>query len=148
MDKKDHIIGWLRMVLSLEPGRLTETFYLDKKKQIFFSIHFADYAMFTEDLEIDPAVSTGYSQESEQAILDWFRRLDNNDSSIVRVPQRGITDRNLREIEANEFIRQHNVDLETAFIWEFAQEVSVKVDLTAKTEGHSKATKKWWQFWK
>ncbi len=148
MDKKDHIIGWLGMVLSLEPGRLTESFYFDRKEQLFFSIHVMDYFMVTEDLEIDPASTTNMSEASLQTIVHWMKRLEEDTDSIIQIPQRGITDKTLREIQAREYILEHQIDLGTARVWEIDSDVSVKVDLTTKTEGHSKATKKWWEFWK
>lgn len=130
MENKDRVINWIRMSLSQDPHSLTESFYFDRTKQLFFSIHVVDYFMLTDDLEIDPAASVSYSDKSQQEIVAWIKRLERNDVSILKVPQKGITDDKLQEIEAIEFIEKHHIDVSSARTWEVEADVEVTIDLS------------------
>ena len=148
MENRDRIINWISISLSQAPNSLTESFYFDHKKQIFFSIHAVDYFMLNENLEIDPSVKASYSKENQQEIEDWVKRLEENDSSIIRVPQKGFTDDKLKEIDAIAFINENKIDCDKAILWEVESKVSIGFDLTKDKEIKKPQNKKWWEFWK
>lgn len=110
---------------------------------MFFSIHILDYAMLDEDLEIKPAAEVSYSEKTQREIVEWIKRLEKKDGSIISVPQKGLTDDKLKEIEAVEFLNENKIDPDVATVWEVESQVSISIDLTG-----DKKTKKWWEFWK
>jgi hypothetical protein len=148
MEKKERIINWIGVALSQDPNSLTEAFYFDRSEQRFFSIHFLDYFMLDEDLDINPAANISYSEETQQEIVGWIRRIENKDNSILRLPQKGLIDEKLKEIEALQFINEKEIDIESAKIWEVESNVSVGFDLAIEDEKKQKGDKKWWEFWK
>ncbi len=137
------------MSLAKPPNKLTEMFYFDHKNYIFFSIHVVDYFMLNEDMEIDSSVTNiSYSEKNQQEIVDWIKRLEKNDHSIIRVPQKGLEDDKLRKIEAIKFINENNIDTDKAILWEVESKSSISFDLTADEEISESLNKKWWEFWK
>ena len=109
MENREKIINWIGISLAQAPGNLTELFYFDKEKQLFFSIHILDYLMLDEELEINPAANVSYSKKTQLEIVEWIKRLEKKDSSIISVPQKGLIDDKLKEIEAVEFLNEHEL---------------------------------------
>ena len=50
------------------------------------------------------------------------------DSSIISVPQKGLIDDKLKEIEAVEFLNEHEIDPDIATVWEVESQVSIGFD--------------------
>lgn len=147
MNQKNQIIELIKAAISSPPNELTRSFYYDKLNQTFFIIHIVDYFMLNEDLEIDNSAQVSISEKSQKEIVDWIKRIEKNDDSIIRVPQKGITDEELKHIEFLKYIKESEIDLDIAKIQkveEGEEKVSVKFDL--KKIG--KTDKKWWEFWK
>ena len=149
MENKDRIINWIGISLSEAPNSLTVSYYFDYENYIFFSIHVVDYFMLNEDLEIDSSVTNiSYSEKNQREIVYWIKRLDKNDNSIISVPQKGLTDDKLREIEAIEFIKKNKIDTDKATLWKIESESSISFDLREDEENNKPLNKKWWEFWK
>ncbi|WP_291721775.1 hypothetical protein [Bernardetia sp.] len=100
--------------------------------------------MLNEDLEIDDSVTSSMSREAQKEIVNWIKRIEKNDSSLICIPQRGITDEEILEIELLEFIENNNIDLETAKIQLAESEMPISVSLDL--ENIKISQKKWWQF--
>ncbi len=148
MENREKIINWIGISLAQSPGSLTESFYFDKEKQLFFSIHVVDYAMLNEDLEINPAAKVSYSEKTQLEIVEWIKRLEKEDSSIISVPQKGLIDDKLKEIEAIEFLNEHEIDSDVATVWEVESHASISIDLTVDQKSKKPLDKRWWEFWK
>ncbi|EZH75906.1 hypothetical protein ATO12_03695 [Aquimarina atlantica] len=145
-DKRERFINWIGVSLSLPEDRLTEIFYFDKKTNLFFTIHVADYFMLNEDFEVDEAVTTSYNKKTEDEIVTWIKRIENEDKQIIRVPQKGLTDKTLKRIEAKNFLNGLSIEMDELQIWEIEESTSVKIDLTK--EQQNSPDKKWWELWK
>lgn len=46
--------------------------------------------MLDEDLEIKPAAEVSYSEKTQLEIVEWIKRLEKKDGSIISVPQKRI----------------------------------------------------------
>ena len=136
-NKRERLLNWIEIPLSFPVGRLTETFYFDKKTNLFFSIHIIDFFMLNEDYEIAEDVTTSYNKETENDIASWMKRILNEDKQIIEVPQKGLTDETLKKIEAEKFLNGLSIDLDKAEIWEVEISNSIQIDLT-KEQGHSR----------
>lgn len=147
MNNKNQVNEFIKMALSQLPNEITRSFYYDKLNHTFFVIHIFDYFMLNQDLEIDASVEVSISKESQKEIVDWIKRIEKNDNSIIRVPQKGITDEELQHIEFLKFIEKNNIDLELARMQKVEakeEKESIKFDLNKI----DKTNKKWWEFWK
>jgi hypothetical protein len=144
MSDKNKVIEFIKMALSKLPNEITRSFYYDKLNHTFFVIHITDYFMLNEDLEIDASVEVSMSDESQKEIVELIKRVEKNDNFIIRVPQKGIIDEELKHIEFLDYVNTNDIDLDLARIQSIEEKLSVKFDLeTIDTKG-----KKWWEFWK
>jgi len=146
MEEKDRIINWLNVAIAQSPTKLTESFYYDKLKQTFFSILAVDYFMFKDNLELDPSAESSYTDEQLKDVVSWIKRIEDEDDQIIRVPQLGIQDQELKNIKINEFIDSNGIDINNSKFWLVDEKISVRFDLTDQEAKPS--AKKWWKFWK
>jgi len=129
------------IALSQPSNLLNEAFYFDKSKLLFFSIHVTDYLMIDEDLYVEPnKINFRLSREEQTKILDWICRIDSDDQNLIQIPQKGLVDERVIEIEARQFLSEHAIDIQNTRIWEIAS------DNVADAK-QSRKRLKWWQFW-
>lgn len=146
MNKRNRIINWIGVSLSLPENRQSEMFYFDKSQNLFFSIHIVDYFMLDENLEIDESATSSYNKKTENEIVSWIKRIEREDKLIISVPQKGLTNDSLKRIEAEKFLKELSVDIDKTQIWEVEEKISVNIDLTKERTNNE--NKKWWEIWK
>jgi hypothetical protein len=146
MNKRNRIINWIGVSLSLPENRQSEMFFFDKSKNLFFSIHIVDYFMLDENLEIDKSTTSSYNKKTENEIVSWIKRIEREDKLIISVPQKGLSNDSLKRIEAEKFIDGLSVEIDKTEIWEVEEKISVNIDLTK--EPTNNGNKKWWEIWK
>ncbi|WP_405223817.1 hypothetical protein [Dokdonia sp. Asnod1-B02] len=146
MNKRNRIINWIGVSLSLPQNKQSEMFYFDKSQNLFFSIHIVDYFMLNENLEIDESTTSSYNKKTENEIVSWIKRIELEDKRIISVPQKGLTDETRKKIEAEKFLDDLSVDIDKTKIWEVEEKISVNIDLTK--ERTNSGNKKWWEIWK
>lgn len=118
MTKRTQIIKWLCHALSLSPEEITEVFYFDRINNVFFSIHIADYFLVDDNLESDTAVKSSYSNNNVKLIIEWIKRIENDDVSIVEIPRKQLTSNKKQRLEAGKFLEKWDVDINKASICE------------------------------
>ena len=146
MNKRNRIINWIGVSLSLPENRQSEMFFFDKSKNLFFSIHIVDYFMLDENLEIDKSTTSSYNKKTENEIVSWIKWIEREDKLIISVPQKGLSNDSLKRIEAEKFIDGLSVEIDKTEIWEVEEKISVNIDLTK--EPTNNGNKKWWEIWK
>ena len=143
---------WLRMVLGIQANRLTEYFYYDCDMELFFSIHFCDYFLVNEKLELDTNARSNYSEIELDLLLHWMKRVDVKDESIIPIVQKGLVGFEAIDAEIEILVKEHAINLDTVKVWKVGEETSVTVDVNEtnqpKEEKANDQTKKWWEFWK
>ncbi len=95
------ISNWLLAAYYQAPNSLTESFYYDKTKNIFFSVLFTDYFMLNEKLELAEGVETSYSNIELNSLVSYMQRIDRKDSDLLVIPRLSAEK---RKIIFNEFI--------------------------------------------
>lgn len=136
MNKQEQIHNWLTTGLQQPAERLSEIFYYDKRDNEFFSILVTDYFMFDENLNIVKEMTTTYTKENLDTLIDRIRRIENKDISIVSLPRFG----NLTNADNTEFLSQqmesfinlNSINIEMATIWEVEESVTISIDLKMK----------------
>src|SRR5687767_10928026 len=124
MKRQEQILNWLMIGFEQPIGSLTELFYYDRLSNLFFTIHVSDYFMLDENLDIAPNVTSSYSQDTQEAIVGWIKRIDKKDSQIIYIPRLTQSEReegydhNFLLLKAETFLNLNNIDIETAKVWE------------------------------
>lgn len=136
MNKQEQIHNWLTTGLQQPAERLSEIFYYDKRDNEFFSILVTDYFMFDENLNIAKEMTTTYTKENLDTLIDRIRRIENKDISIVPLPRFGnLTNADNTEFfsqQMESFINLNSINIEMATIWEVEECVTISIDLKMK----------------
>ncbi|WP_338769559.1 hypothetical protein WAF17_10110 [Bernardetia sp. ABR2-2B] len=148
MNQKNQIIELIKAAISSPPNEFTRSFCYDTTNQTFFVIHALDYFMLNENLEIDVSAESSMPTEAQKEIVGWIQRIEKNDDSIIRIPQKGITDQELKQIEFQKFIEENGIDLNLAKLQKAESKISISFDLENIETSKPSKIKKWWQFWK
>jgi hypothetical protein len=93
MTPSTEILNWLIIGFEQSTGSLTENFYYDKRESEFFSIMVNDYFMLDEEMNIASNVTTNYSKNQENSLIDRIKRIENKDSNIISIPRVTLNER-------------------------------------------------------
>ena len=93
MTPSTHILNWLTIGFEQPTGSLTENFYYDKRDREFFSIMAVDYFMLDEEMNVASNVTTNYSKNQENSLVDRMKRIELNDPSIISIPRVSLDER-------------------------------------------------------
>ncbi|GGA86304.1 hypothetical protein GCM10008015_28760 [Flavobacterium palustre] len=150
MTRQEQIYNWLTTGLQQPTDRFSEIFYYDKRDNEFFSILVTDYFMFDENLNIAKDITTTYSKENLETLIDRIRRIENKDVAIISLPRLGnspnTADTEFISQQTESFLNLNSINIETATIWEVEESGTITIDL--KNERESLIKKPWWKVWK
>jgi hypothetical protein len=150
MTRQEQIYNWLTTGLQQPADRFSEIFYYDKRDNEFFSILVTDYFMFDENLNIAKDITTTYSKENLETLIDRIRRIENKDVAIISLPRLSnspnTADTKFISQQTESFLNLNSINIETATIWEVEESGTITIDL--KNERESLTKKPWWKVWK
>ncbi len=95
MNKETQILNWLAIGLSQPPNSLNESFYFDKKSHSFFSILMMDYLLLDECLNKAKNTTSSYSESTQNKLIAFIKRIENNDLKIISIPRYTYKERNV-----------------------------------------------------
>ena len=133
MTHPTQIRNWLTIGIEQPVGSMNEDFYYDKKNNQFFSIVLTDQFMLDENLNLANDVSTTYTKNQENSIIDKLRRIELNDPTIVSIERISLDERkfvmqqfvdNLTSHDLTKILQQriYNQDYRTKFDFYFGNE--------------------------
>ena len=142
--EKNQIISWLKIAFQQPIDSKIEDFYFDKKSNTFFSITILDKLLIDQKFKIIKNLSPYFSIEDLEKIKTWIRKINKNNSSIIKLPKFGLVN-NQEELEdkINSFLFKNAIRLSTSEIFEVFQ----KEPLFNTTDKLNIETKPWWKFW-
>ena len=142
--EKNQIISWLKIAFQQPIDSEIEDFYFDKKSNTFFSITILDKLLIDQKFKIIKNLSPYFSIEELEKIKTWIRKINKNNSSIIKLPKFGLVN-NQEELEdkINSFLFKNAIRLSTSEIFEVFQ----KEPLFNTTDKLNIETKPWWKFW-
>jgi len=133
MTLPNQIRNWLTIAFEQPVGSLMENFYFDRAKYQFFSIVVTDYFMLDEDMNKSDSVTTTYSKEQEDILVDRIQRIEYSYSEIIPVPRISLNERkdfmqefvdSLTDSNLTDILNQRiaNQDYQTKFDFYFGKE--------------------------
>lgn len=133
MTHPTQIRNWLTIGIEQPVGSMNEDFYYDKKNNQFFSIVLTDQFMLDKNLNLANDVTTTYTKNQENSIIDRLRRIELNDPTIVSIERISLDERkffmqqfvdNLNNNDLTKILQQriYNQDYSTKFDFYFGNE--------------------------
>jgi hypothetical protein len=130
MTHPTHIRNWLTIGIQQPVGSMNEDFYYDKKNNQFFSIVLTDQFMLDANLNLANDVTTTYTKNQENSIIDRLRRIKHNDPTIISIERISLDERkfvmqqfvdNLTNHDLTKILQQriYNQDYKTKFDFYF-----------------------------
>ena len=150
MVEKEQIHNWLISAFRQPANNINEKFYYDKRDNELFSILVIDYFLLEADLTISNDVTTNYTKQELNSLIDRIKRIENEEDSVIPIPQIDSkfdhTDNKFISKKINHFIKQNNINIETLTIWHTSEKESLTIDSQYDHKVKPKAS--WWQIWK
>ena len=136
------IKNWLLIAFQQEVDDSSEYFYFDKKKNEFFSVHIIDLYLFDKKMKIINGVSLYFTQDELSNLRERIKKINKNNSSILRLPRLGKCDEASELISIiQQFITENKIDIKTSTYSEVFQKTPIQHDKKANSK------KQWWKFW-
>jgi hypothetical protein len=143
-NKEEGIIKWLMTAFSYSLNNWVESFYFDKKYNHFFSILITDYLLFNENMAVAQTVDSSYSSESKNILINYIRRIESNDPSIICIFPLNIHERKNALIQ---FINTSNgKELEGVIKQKHINENIIADDLMLNSIGYQTVMENWQLF--
>jgi hypothetical protein len=137
------IFNWLTTGFEQCTGNLTEMFYYDKIDSVFFSVVISDHFILNENMEIATDVITDYTPAQLKSVVDWMKRISDNDPNILAIPRVTLED---RKVFMHQFIGQLTNEQLAAILREQIQNQDYKTTFDFCFEQETDAmTKQSWQ---
>jgi len=148
MSRREQIYNWLITGLQQPTDLLSKIFYYDKRDNEFFSILVTDYFMFDEEMNISKGVTSSYTIQNLETLIDRIRRIEEKDFTIISLPRFGnltnVADTNFISNQAHSFLILNSINIENATIWEIEESLMITINLKNDLENK----KPWWKVWK
>jgi len=142
MTKQEQINNWLKIGFGQSENRLSEVFYYDKRDHEFFSILLTDYFILDDNLNIEEGVTTNYSKQNLETLVERIKRIESKNESIIPLPRLGAgTTEEFISQQIEDFLTLNSINMETLSLCEVEEDGTI----TFKIEPDLK--KSWWKFW-
>ncbi|MBD3635709.1 MAG: hypothetical protein HUJ25_00070 [Crocinitomicaceae bacterium] len=143
LSESDRILNWLKAGICQAPNSLTEMFYFDSSKNLFFSLLATDYMMLDEDLNFADGLQSTYSDREAEELLQFIRKVEGKDPNIINIPR--LTEAERIEL-LDDFLAQVSSTEEVEQILEDSK-LGIKSKFNRKFEVNgSERTKELWFF--